>query len=290
MPEFSAAHVDSIIAIFRANHDAIADSLNLCFGLQGKLALRDPQPWAADAIPDEPGVLVAYHLSGSGLLCLLPKSAPLPGWVDSPSPADEARLQTLALEWSLNMLPPEFEAAAFATLPVPSIAQAAAEAEPHESAMIIPVGSGDDALAPPRLFLILPVANAPVPKQEATLPQLTAAPRPSAPVSEPPPLFREYVPASHGHATDAPSPKLQRLLGLPVSVSVRLAEKRVELGTLMSLTPGSLITFSKPCEDLLDLYVNNQRYCRGEAVKIGEKFGLKINEVGVVEHRTSPVL
>ena len=70
------------------------------------------------------------------------------------------------------------------------------------------------------------------------------------------------------------------LLDLPVVVSVQLARKRIELGTLRSLAPGSLVTFEKSCEDLLDLYVSNRLFCRGEAVKVGEKFGLKINEMG----------
>jgi flagellar motor switch protein FliN/FliY len=74
--------------------------------------------------------------------------------------------------------------------------------------------------------------------------------------------------------------RIRLLQRLPVTVSVRLAEKKVEMTALLGLTPGTLITFNKSCEDLLDLYVNNQLYCRGEAVKIGEKFGLKINEVG----------
>jgi len=59
---------------------------------------------------------------------------------------------------------------------------------------------------------------------------------------------------------------------------------------LLSLTPGALITFNKSCEDLLELCINDRYYCQGEAVKIGEKFGLKINEVGVVEQREPQVL
>ena len=83
---------------------------------------------------------------------------------------------------------------------------------------------------------------------------------------------------------------LRRVLRLPVTVVVHLAEKKIGMGQLLTISPGALITFNKPCEDLLDLYVNNRRYCRGEAVKIGEKFGLKISEVGVVEVRESPIL
>jgi flagellar motor switch protein FliN/FliY len=53
----------------------------------------------------------------------------------------------------------------------------------------------------------------------------------------------------------------------------------MEFKQLLALAPGSLITFSKPCDELLDLYVNNRHYARGEAVKVGEKFGLKIDEI-----------
>ena len=81
-----------------------------------------------------------------------------------------------------------------------------------------------------------------------------------------------------------------RLHSVPVRVVVTLAEKRIEVGQLTSISPGTLITFTKPCEDLLDLYVNNQAFCRGEAVKIGEKFGLKVTELGAERPRQSPLL
>ena len=71
---------------------------------------------------------------------------------------------------------------------------------------------------------------------------------------------------------------------------VCLAEKRMNLETLLTLTPGSLITFNKSCEDLLEMYVNNHLYCLGEAIKIDEKFGLKINEVDVTEKKKSSLL
>ncbi|RMF24869.1 MAG: hypothetical protein D6760_02405 [Deltaproteobacteria bacterium] len=84
--------------------------------------------------------------------------------------------------------------------------------------------------------------------------------------------------------------QLARLLQLPVTVVVQLASKKIQLENLLSLTPGSLITFEKSCEELLDLYVNNRLYARGEAVKIGEKFGLKIDEVGAEEIREERII
>lgn len=73
---------------------------------------------------------------------------------------------------------------------------------------------------------------------------------------------------------------LGRLAHLPIQVAVRIAERKIPLSQLLALTPGTLLTFTRSCEELLDLYVGNQLYGRGEAVKIGEHFGIKINEIG----------
>lgn len=75
-------------------------------------------------------------------------------------------------------------------------------------------------------------------------------------------------------------PVTGRLMKLPVNIAVHLVERKIDLSQLLSLAPGTLLTFDKSCEELLDLYVNNRIFARGEAVKIGEKFGLKINEMG----------
>jgi len=83
---------------------------------------------------------------------------------------------------------------------------------------------------------------------------------------------------------------VDRLRNVPVPVIVTLAEKKIEMGQVLGIGTGAIITFEKSCEDLLDLFVNNRLYCRGEAVKIGEKFGIKICEVGSVEERVSAVL
>ena len=77
----------------------------------------------------------------------------------------------------------------------------------------------------------------------------------------------------------APAGSGRRVLRLPVTVSVHLANRGMELKQLLALAPGSLITFSKPCDELLELFVNNRRFARGEAVKVGENFGLKIDEL-----------
>ncbi len=103
------------------------------------------------------------------------------------------------------------------------------------------------------------------------------------------PQASEEVPPATGLSLEQALRAL-RILNVPVTVSVRLAERKMSLGQIVALVPGALVPFNKSCEDLLDLFVNNYRYCQGEAIKIGENFGLKIAKVGVTEERKEHVL
>lgn len=81
-----------------------------------------------------------------------------------------------------------------------------------------------------------------------------------------------------------------RLNSIPVEVIVTLADKKIDMAQMLGMGVGTMITFEKPAEDFLDLYVNNHLHGRGEAVKIGEKFGLRVNQLGVHDERISPVI
>ncbi len=310
MPEFDERSIERVISTSQKNCGAIAQSLNLCFDRQYRVEIGDSFSWDAAAVPGElagPGLLVAFEVGGQGLLCFIPETLPLPQWYTQPGESEESRLQTLAMEWPLNMLPDDLEASQFKSQAVDDFKAAAIAANPAERAGMVelfvfdeptaddkrtadgpdkaetePVSqAATDAQPIARITLLCPVTNPPFEAAESgTERQATSLADQSTPAESP-------VSAVSAPAADMRSSLLS---GLPVTVTVRLAEKKIELGPLLSLTPGALITFNKSCEDLLDLFVNNHLYCRGEAVKIGEKFGLKINEVGVEEVREERVL
>lgn len=73
------------------------------------------------------------------------------------------------------------------------------------------------------------------------------------------------------------------LLRISVPVIVTLAEKKMTVGELLQLASGQIIVFDKSCDEFLDLLVNNRLIGRGEAVKVGDKFGLRIVEIGDVK-------
>ena len=69
------------------------------------------------------------------------------------------------------------------------------------------------------------------------------------------------------------------LLRIPVPVVVTLAQKRQVLSRIVEIGPGSIIHFDKSCEEMLELNAGNHPVARGEAVKVGDKFGLRITSM-----------
>ena len=71
-----------------------------------------------------------------------------------------------------------------------------------------------------------------------------------------------------------------RVLNLKAPVSVTLAKKRVSLNGVLDIVPGTMLMFEKNCDELLELEVGGHPIATGEAVKVGDKFGLRIRALG----------
>jgi flagellar motor switch protein FliN/FliY len=68
-----------------------------------------------------------------------------------------------------------------------------------------------------------------------------------------------------------------------VPVIVKLAERKLTLAEVMRLGPGAIIEFIKSNDEPLELLINNKAIGLGDAVKVGENFGLKISQIGDVK-------
>ena len=89
------------------------------------------------------------------------------------------------------------------------------------------------------------------------------------------PLLR--APSSPKPATHA---ELHRILKLEVPVIVKLAQRKLLMSEVMRLGTGAIIEFSKSNDEPLELMINNKTVGLGEAVKVGENFGLRITQIG----------
>lgn len=316
MTQINETHVETIIATCRENTAAIAESLNQCFDRKYEIRLGQSQIWNAETVEglNGPGLSVIFRSGTQAVVCLIPADLPLPEWYTAPGDSENARLQTLSLEWSMNMLPSELEAEEFVSIDCENLQQHVVDSEPAEWAGVLELlvydatdedatreeatedaaaaeSSTDEAAGESaekadqnpvaRLYLIAAVEN-------PLLPEPQAEPETAATATPPQPAAQQSPAAASLFAANSPIDR--KMYKLPVTVSVRLAEKKIELGQLASISPGGLVTFNKSCESLLDLYVNNHLYCQGEAIKIGEKFGLKVTHVGVTPQQRKRVL
>jgi len=286
MPELTTANIEQVREACRSKLEAIGQSLNRCFDTSFGLSLGEPQAYAAaSALPDlaGSGVVVAFTVGRSALLCAVSAALPLPEWHSQPDSQQISRLEALAVEWSRHCLPEGMAGENPVSFSVGHLRDCLASAQPLEEAICLPLLAAREKGSPvEKIWLIWPARHIPAAEPDVTPAAIPVQKSAAGPTVAP--GMSEFPSARRRNTV------LDRLRPLPVPVIVKLAEKKIELGQLLAIGPGAIITFEKSCEDLLDLYVNNRLYCRGEAVKIGEKFGIKICEVGSVEQRMSAVL
>ena len=72
-------------------------------------------------------------------------------------------------------------------------------------------------------------------------------------------------------------------MDVPVEVTVELGRRKVRIGEVLRLGPGSVLELSKSNGEPLDIYVNDRLIAKGEAVVVGERYGVRLTEVLVVE-------
>ncbi len=110
------------------------------------------------------------------------------------------------------------------------------------------------------------------------------------PPGEPRPERGPLPPAARPPASTRALPEFtQSLLHVRVPVVVTLAEKKQAMGRVLELGPGSIIQFEKSCEEMLELEAGGRPIALGEAVKVGDKFGLRITSIILPDERFKPV-
>lgn len=80
--------------------------------------------------------------------------------------------------------------------------------------------------------------------------------------------------AKHEHARG-----LDFLYDVPLQVSVEVGRSRILLRDLLRMGEGYVIELDKMAGEPLDLYVNSRLIARGEAVMVGDKFGIRLTDV-----------
>jgi flagellar motor switch protein FliN/FliY len=235
-----------------------------------------------------PGLVVLLDVEGVGAAFVLAADSNLlPDWYAAPDATGESKLTTLAQELGMILLPEDLMPMEFKAAAVPDIAAAVAAGGWNQSkaAVGFSLTCGDNTGTAALLF--------PLPNGEAVF--TATAETPDVATSES--VAEECEePAAHaarpaldssrfqGGVKDLPS-YTRSLLKIRVPLHVTLAETKLPVAKILELGPGSIIQFSKRCEETLSLEVGEHKVAEGEAVKIGEKFGLRITSMKLPNER-----
>tara|TARA_R110002072_G_scaffold302615_1_gene486760 strand:+ start:8212 stop:9087 length:876 start_codon:yes stop_codon:yes gene_type:complete len=277
MAELTDELIDQIFEGCRSNIANLTQSLST--NLSGEFQLQPIEEVKGSAeilakVSEQPGIVVTLKYDGFGILCLIPEDLPIPDWYRSPNDSQAAQLQTLPTEWSVGMVPMELKAVEEKSLTCENLRAHLEACQPTEAARMLEltasvVGSETSVT----IQLVMPVAN-PITEQptsdssEAGEAEGSKTPAPETDVTTSKPALMDPNLVK----------RFARISKVPVSLIVRIAERKLELEQLRRIAPGTLLMFDKPHDSLLDVYVDNRLYCRGEAVKIGETFGVRISE------------
>jgi flagellar motor switch/type III secretory pathway protein FliN len=290
-----------IAAICKTNVAEVEAAFTRGLDGQAKLSIGQPGTVDIDALPQwlgSAGLAVVLIVGEAAAVVLIPEeSGILPSWCANPDPTGQSKLTTLAQELGMLLLPEQYMPDDFKAAHVKSLHGAVARGGISSGAALVPIqmesAEGRQATA----ALVWPAT-----KPQAIIGAGAAKPKPTpappAPKPKPAPAAKSAV-KSAARVVAPPKPKAatvetlpsysRSLLRIKVPVIVTLAQKRQPLSRVIELGPGSIIQFDKSCEEMLELDVGGRPVATGEAVKVGDKFGLRITSVVLPEERFHPV-
>jgi flagellar motor switch protein FliN len=81
----------------------------------------------------------------------------------------------------------------------------------------------------------------------------------------------------------ASSEGLAFVMDVPVEVTVEIGRRKMRIAEILRLGIGAVLELSKASDEPLDIYVNNRPIARGEAVVVGDHYGIRVTEVLTAE-------
>ncbi len=78
---------------------------------------------------------------------------------------------------------------------------------------------------------------------------------------------------------------LDRIRDVEVELTLEIGRRRMRIGEVLRLTAGATLELGKSIGEPLEVFVNGQLLGRGEAVVVGDRYGLRITELVTKEGR-----
>ena len=69
------------------------------------------------------------------------------------------------------------------------------------------------------------------------------------------------------------------LLDIPLELTVEVGRRAMTMGELIELMPGTIVELDRPAGGQLDIMANGKIIAKGEAVVVGDRYGVRILEI-----------
>ena len=86
-------------------------------------------------------------------------------------------------------------------------------------------------------------------------------------------------PGAGAAAANAPLNDINRVLDIPVQLSVELGRKKVPIKHVLQLGQGSIVELDALAGEPMDVLVNGYLIAQGEVVVVNNKFGIRLTDV-----------
>ena len=87
------------------------------------------------------------------------------------------------------------------------------------------------------------------------------------------------VSSADGGELTTPITDISMLLDIPVTLSMEIGQTRISIDELLKLGKGSVIELQRMAHEPLDVLVNGTLVAHGEAVVVGDRFGIRLTDV-----------
>lgn len=287
LSEFGPAIADQVVAACQVHAAEIGAAWSRLIGSAITVEIGEPDSFNLLSPPaglDGPGLIVLWNTGASAALLILPEeSGLLPTWYGQPNASEQGVLTTLAQELGLLVLPEPFSPEGFEAARVSNLGEALLRGGVAAGAALVPLAMTAESGKQTTASLLWPATR----PSEIFLSVKEAPPKPR-PLPPPPAAAPPFpLPAAPGAET-LPG-YCRSLLRIKVPVIVTLAAKKQPIGRIVELGTGSIIQFDKSCEEMLALHVADQAVAEGEAVKVGDKFGIRVTSLVVPGERFKAV-
>ena len=293
MSEFNVSASDDFVKTMQGGLAEAASAFTRTFGTKIDISLGECNGFAPENVGDEfktGGLLLLPSTDGKAAAILIPKSGGLiPDWCDAPDATGKSKLTTLAQEWGMSFFPDNFFPDEFQAAVVPHLLEAVTAGKiggrPGCISLTLTKESGETC----RGLFVWPLEQ-PAAVFASAEPQKAESKGRSAPETFTPlnenteksfdsnDFYDSDVDEKHITLDDLPG-FTRSVLKVKIPVAAVLAQAKRPIKMILELGVGSVIQFDKGCDSFLDLQVGQVNIGTGEAVKVGDKFGLRIHSI-----------